>query len=122
MTEPEAPAPKLTARQRYEGSRYVYRILGVIAVALLALGTVSFHFLEDWSWVDSFYFSVVAGTTVGFGDLAPTSDASKLFSVFYIFASIGILGTFLDNRLKYHGVVKRKTAAAIHEVANKDQT
>ena len=59
----------------------------------MAAGTVTFHYIEGWSWVDSFYFSSVAGTTVGFGDLAPTTDTSKLVSVVYIFFGVGILGS-----------------------------
>jgi len=57
---------------------------------------------DDWSWVDSFYFSVVAVTTVGFGDFAPTTDGSKLFAVVYILVGISIVATFLDARLKRH--------------------
>ena len=60
-----------------------------------------FRWLEDdWSWVDSFYFSVVAVTTVGFGDFAPTTDASKLFSVFYILIGVTIVATALNGRLR----------------------
>ena len=60
-----------------------------------------FHWLEDdWSWVDSFYFSVVAVTTVGFGDFAPTTDASKLFAVFYILIGVTIVATALNGRLR----------------------
>ena len=98
--------------------RYAYRFLLGLAVLALATGTVVYHFLEDWSWVDafyfkkesglfavrfdSFYFSSVAVTTVGFGDLVPGSDASKLFTVAYIFSAIGIITAFLNVRLKRH--------------------
>jgi hypothetical protein len=50
-------------------------------VLALGLGTVVYHLMEDWAWVDSFYSSAVALTTVGFGDLAPSTAASKLFRV-----------------------------------------
>ena len=116
------PTHKFTRRQRNQASRYVYSLLGVGAVVLLVVGTVAFHYIEGWSWVDSFYFSAVAGTTVGFGDLTPSTDLSKLFSVVYIFVGIGIIGTFLDQRLKYHGVVKRQTEKAISKAQEKNQT
>jgi hypothetical protein len=61
-----------------------------------------YHFLEDWSWVDSLYFSAVAVSTVGFGDLVPTRDASKLFTILYILSGISIITTFLNMRLKHH--------------------
>lgn len=84
--------------------RHLYRLLLGAAVGLLALGTVVFRWLEGWSWVDSFYFCSVAVTTVGFGDLTPTTDAGKLFCVGYIFVGIAIITTFLDARLKMLGL------------------
>lgn len=79
-----------------------YQWLAAGAMVLVGFGTVVFRLLEDWSWVDAFYFSVVAVTTVGFGDLSPTRDASKLFSVLYIVVGITIIGAYLDARFKKH--------------------
>jgi hypothetical protein len=107
--------------KRSVASRYAYHILGGAAVLLLVVGTVVFHYIEGWSWVDSFYFSAIAGTTVGFGDLAPTTDVSKLFSVLYIFFGIGVIGTFLDQRLRYHGVVRKQTEKAVSQATDADQ-
>ena len=59
--------------------------------ALLAFSTLIFHSLEGWSYVDAFYFSVVTVTTVGYGDLSPTSDFSKLITSGLILLSIPIL-------------------------------
>ncbi|MGB8386260.1 MAG: potassium channel family protein [Dermatophilaceae bacterium] len=39
-------------------------------------------------------------TTVGFGDLTPTSDALKLFTVAYILTGVTILITYLNARLQ----------------------
>jgi len=102
-------------KSRWE--RYAYRFLAAAVVLVLGIGTISYHFIEGWSWVDSFYFSVVTGSTVGFGDLSPTTDASKLFTVLYIFSSISILGTFLNERLKHHGIVKRRTEHKVESAA-----
>jgi len=91
-----------SAREDPSGTweQYATRIIGALAVFVLALGTVVYWLLEDWSWVDSFYFSAVALTTVGFGDITPTSDVSKIFTVFYIFSGISLIGLFLNELLK----------------------
>lgn len=73
---------------------------------LLLVGTVVFRLLEKWSWVDAFYFSVVTLATVGYGDLAPKTEAAKLFTAFYILfgttaalAALGIIGaSYLEKR------------------------
>jgi hypothetical protein len=120
MTQ-SVPTPP-TKSQKSLAARYAYHALGSAALFVLAVGTVIYHYVEGWTWVDSLYFSVVAGTTVGFGDLTPTTDAAKLFSILYIFFAIGIVGTFIDLRLKYHGAVRKRTEKAVAEANDGDQT
>ena len=86
-----------------------YRILASGAVTMILFAAVVYHLLEDWSWVDSLYFSTVAVTTVGFGDLAPSTDVSKLFTVVYILAGVSVITTYLHMRLQYR-VGKRSQA------------
>ena len=82
--------------------RHADKLLALSALILLTIGTVAYQLMEDWSWVDALYFCVVAVTTVGFGDLSPTSDGAKLFTVFYIFSGVAIISLFLNERLRSH--------------------
>jgi len=86
-------------------------VVGTAAISVLALGTVVYHVIEGWSWVDSFYFSSVAVTTVGFGDLTPTTSVSKLFTVFYIFSGMTLIALWLNNRFRSHAaaIAAKKT-------------
>jgi voltage-gated potassium channel len=93
-------ADKKDLRHDPDFQRHTYKLLAASAVLLIATGTVVFSLLEDWSIVDSFYFSVVTATTVGFGDITPDTDEAKLFTVVYIIFGISIIGTFLDARFK----------------------
>ena len=47
--------------------------------------------------IDAFYFSVTTLTTVGLGDLAPTTTIGKLFTVVYIFSGLGLIAGFLNT-------------------------
>lgn len=78
-----------------------YRQLLMTTFAIIGLGTVVYRNLEGWSWIDSLYFSVVTLTTVGYGDFSPTTDAGKLFTIFYILVGIGIILSFIDT-LHHH--------------------
>ncbi len=60
-------------------------------VILIGFGTWAFRLLESWSWAESFYFSVATLTTVGYGDIHPTTDASRVFTAIYILVGVGIV-------------------------------
>jgi voltage-gated potassium channel len=67
-------------------------IVAVLLVSFyLFIGTVFFHFAEGWRVVDSFYFTGTTLTTVGYGDLHPTQDHTKIVAVLFAFLGIGIV-------------------------------
>jgi hypothetical protein len=57
---------------------------------LLVVNTIFFHYAEHWRWVDSFYFSGITMLTIGYGDLTPTHDWTKIVVVFDAMISIGL--------------------------------
>jgi voltage-gated potassium channel len=84
-----------------------FRVLFALVVLTLAAGTGFYAWAEEWSVLDAFYFSAITLTTVGYGDLTPSTAAGKLFTVFYIFAGIGIILAFV-NAVAKTSVEQRK--------------
>ena len=72
-----------------------FRSLLYLVILTLSTGTLFYHSVEGWGWLDSFYFSVITLATVGYGDFAPQTDVGKLFTVVYIFLGLGILVGFV---------------------------
>ena len=68
---------------------------------LLTVGTVAYSQIEGWSLIDSLYFSTTTLTTIGFGDLHPTHDSSKLFTVFYIISGVALMLIALTSIATY---------------------
>ncbi len=73
-----------------------FRSLAVLVVFTLLSGTLFYRAVEGWSLVDAFYFSVTTLTTVGLGDLAPSTSFGKLFTAVYIFAGVGLIAVFVS--------------------------
>ena len=92
----------------------MFRSLLALTASLLLVGTVVFNRVEGWSYLDSFYFSSIALTTVGFGDFAPHTAAGKLLTVFYIFCGIGLLVALLSRFAEALIQSERENQARLH--------
>jgi voltage-gated potassium channel len=101
------------------------KVLVMSAMATVAVGTFVYSALEGWSLIDALYFSVVTLATVGFGDLTPTTDIAKLFTVGYIVTGIGILAAFATELAKHRGaplVERIRTASSVeHEIVEETE-
>jgi hypothetical protein len=53
-------------------------------VLVTAIGTVGFMRLEDLSFPDALYYTIVTISTVGYGDIHPTHQVSRMFAVLLI--------------------------------------
>ena len=73
------------------------KALPVVAGALVLTGTLFYWRFEDWTVIESLYFCVVTLTTVGYGDLAPTSAGTQIFTIVYILTGFGVLVALLTS-------------------------
>ncbi len=74
-----------------------FRVLLLLASFTIIIGVLFYRFYEGWTWIESLYFCVVTLTTVGFGDMAPSSDVSMLFTTVYIIIGLGIFLLFVNT-------------------------
>jgi hypothetical protein len=53
--------------------------------------------IENLSFLDALYFTIVTVSTVGYSDIHPVTAAGKIFCIFLIIVGIGIFLTLLTN-------------------------
>ena len=93
-----------------EAKRYLenlsYRRVAVIILLFMIGGTVFYHFVEDWRWLDAAYFTFITLATVGYGDFAPKTDVGKVFTMVYVL--FGVTLFIVLAKLLLVGVATRK--------------
>lgn len=57
---------------------------------VVACGTLGYHLLEGWGWLDSFWMVVITLTTIGYSERFPLSPAGQLFTVGMITIGLGL--------------------------------
>ncbi|MFC2143256.1 potassium channel family protein [Candidatus Aenigmatarchaeota archaeon] len=89
-------------------------LVAVISViVLLMAGTFIFNAIEGWTYIDSFYFTGITITTIGYGDFAPTHDISKIITVVFSFFGVGIVFSFLFITFGHYLSEKEKRMATV---------
>ncbi|MCP3934456.1 MAG: two pore domain potassium channel family protein [Actinomycetia bacterium] len=71
-------------------------LLGTTVLTVLG-GALFFHRVEELSWVDSFYLTVMTLTTVGYGDVSPQTASGRLFTTFYVLVGIGLFAALISE-------------------------
>ena len=61
----------------------------MLLFTILATGVLGYMFIDDYTFVDALFMTVITISTVGFNIVDPLNPAAKVFTVFLIFSSIG---------------------------------
>lgn len=90
--------PATALRRRFYGALWkalgvVWPIFSVLLMSMLGLGLAT-AMLEGWRWFDGIYFAFVTGLTVGYGDLVPKRDVSRILALATGFLGVMLTGLF----------------------------
>lgn len=91
-------------------------LFAVAVVAVLVLsGTLFFNKYEEWSYIDSFYFSTMTLTTIGYGDLVPTNNITKVATSIYSIIGVGAVLYLLGSVIGGYLLSKEKSLERLFE-------
>lgn len=89
ISEPRGNGAK---RTRFRPSKRLMAFVAYIGISGAIISA-----LEGWSLLDAFYFAVVTATTVGYGDLVPRRNITKVFVCGYAVLSCCLIATLLSS-------------------------
>lgn len=80
---------------------------GAIALGGVVLsGVLWYHLIEEWTWLDAVYMSVITLATVGFAEVQPLGTRGRLFTIILILMGVVviayILNTFTEALIQGH--------------------
>ncbi len=92
----------------------LHRLLIVIILLIVTSSLALKYFEPGLTWSNAFWWSIVTLTTVGYGDITPTTTAGRLIGIVIMFLGIGLLGMFtatiasifVEKKLKEHRGMK----------------
>lgn len=73
----------------------------LILLVLWVLGTIGYVFIEDYSWFDAFYMTVITVSTVGYGEVEPLTNTGKIFTTVLIMSSFGTFAYAISAITKF---------------------
>ena len=91
------------------------QIFLVLFVVITAMGTAGFMALEDLSFPEALYYNIVTMSTVGYGDIHPTSNTSRLFAVLLIIMGAGTFIGVIANATEMV-LLKRETQHRLRKI------
>ncbi len=57
---------------------------------LVTFGVTGYMLIENWSFLDALYMTVITVTTVGFREVEPLSDGARIFTIFLVIFGVGV--------------------------------
>lgn len=69
--------------------------------AVTAIGTTGFYILEDFTFLEALYMSVITLSTVGYKEVRTLSDEGMIFTIIFIVSSFGIFAYTITRITSY---------------------
>uniref|UniRef100_A0A0E0GTW5 EF-hand domain-containing protein n=2 Tax=Oryza nivara TaxID=4536 RepID=A0A0E0GTW5_ORYNI len=105
---PPEKGSSVKAKELFKEMRPSFRLVGLLLFIYLLVGVLAFYAVMDEisgkrtnRVLDALYFCVVTMTTVGYGDLVPNNDTTKLLACAFVFMGMAVVALFVSKVADY---------------------
>ncbi|MGN1317889.1 MAG: potassium channel family protein [Lachnospirales bacterium] len=74
-----------------------FKYMLIVTFVIIILGSIGIHFAEDMEYKDAIWWSFVTATTVGYGDISPSTDAGRIIACVLMLVGIGLIGSLTST-------------------------
>lgn len=78
-----------------------FKYVAFASLLLLIIGAIIIHHVEGLSYENAFWWAFVTVTTVGYGDISPSTGIGRITASILMLVGIGLLGSFTSTITTY---------------------
>ncbi|HKL07189.1 MAG TPA: NAD-binding protein [Bacteroidales bacterium] len=83
-----------------ENFKSIYIAIGLLMLVFM-LGTIGYMVIEDFTFSEAFFMTIITISTVGFREVRPLSELGQFFTAFLIIFSFGIFAYAVTTLTRY---------------------
>lgn len=88
-----APKPDVKLLPEVYPHLKAFRLPLILTVITMMVGSVGYVIIDDFTLMDAIYQTGITFTTVGFGEIAPVSNAGRIFTITLIIAGFAVFSS-----------------------------
>lgn len=86
----------------YKRIKFFFEINGLkymifASLSCIIAGGIAIHFVEGMTFFDGIWWSFVTATTVGYGDISPSTPAGRVIAAILMIVGIGLIGSLTST-------------------------
>ena len=88
-----APKPDVNLLPEVYSHLKAFRLPLILTVLTMLVGTIGYVIIDGFPLMDAIYQTGITFTTVGFGEIAPISDAGRIFTITLVIAGFAVFSS-----------------------------
>lgn len=85
-----------------------FKYVCMTAIIAIIFSSIAISYIEKMDFIDAVWWSFVTATTVGYGDISPTSNIGRIIAALLMLIGIGLIGSLTSTITSFFMAEKKK--------------